>query len=279
MLRTRLSIRSRISTPGGAFDAVGVLKKDIPLYLRLEATQADIFRQREEMAWLPLIDGLFMGIINDAMPWAGTSLLKSAIREAQNKAKPIWEERFYEQWQTQWPGQARYQYQVNAQKIDQPLVPPEAWDWGQQKRIREQISRRVAKIMETNLASWAGDTPTEFFQQATANATRRRKVIVTMEVTALIESAKDWAVRALGRQEFDKIWMTEDDEWVRDTHAEQNMLRIPANLTFPNGCDYPGDPDAPVSETANCRCRCVYVPKENTEELSPIDVDLRTETL
>lgn len=244
----------------------------------MEATQADIFRQREEMAWLPMLDGLFLQIINEAMTWAGTSLLQSAIREAQNRAKPVWEERFYEQWQTQWPPQARYHYQTNAQKIDQPLVPPEPWDWEMQKRIREQISRRVTKIMETNLASWTGETPEQFFQNATNNVTRRRKLIAVMEVTALIESSKDWAIRALGAQEFDKIWVTEDDEWVRDTHAEQHMLRLPANLTFPNGCDYPGDPNAPVSETANCRCQAVYVPKENTEELSPIDVALRTET-
>jgi hypothetical protein len=53
-------------------------------------------------------------------------------------------------------------------------------------------------------------------------------------------------------------WLTQGDLEVRDTHEDQDGQRLPIGQTFPNGCRFPGDPAADISEIANCRCTLLY---------------------
>ena len=54
-----------------------------------------------------------------------------------------------------------------------------------------------------------------------------------------------------------KMWITALDERVRDTHAATHGQTVPINAPFTVGgfaMQYPGDPAAPLDQTANCRC-------------------------
>ena len=65
-------------------------------------------------------------------------------------------------------------------------------------------------------------------------------------------------------------WVSMHDAKVRDSHAEADGQVQPIGQAFSvGGCDlmYPGDPDGPVEETANCRC--VLVPAGGDSSYSP----------
>jgi hypothetical protein len=55
-----------------------------------------------------------------------------------------------------------------------------------------------------------------------------------------------------------KTWLSKEDDRVRDTHAALNRTTVPMDAVFvsPSGAKlrFPGDPRAPIAETANCRC-------------------------
>lgn len=63
-----------------------------------------------------------------------------------------------------------------------------------------------------------------------------------------------------------KVWRTRMDDRVRPTHGGLEGNRVPLNgkfITFEgHGLRFPRDPLAPLSETAECRCRCSYIIKE-----------------
>lgn len=60
--------------------------------------------------------------------------------------------------------------------------------------------------------------------------------------------AEDWGVKVL------KQWNCHHDSRTRDSHWALDRMAIPTDETFPNGCDYPGDPGGPPEEVYNCRC-------------------------
>lgn len=58
-----------------------------------------------------------------------------------------------------------------------------------------------------------------------------------------------------------KTWKTRDDARVRHTHQEAEDQTVPFTTPFVVGgwpMQHPGDPTAPASETANCRCIAKY---------------------
>lgn len=54
-----------------------------------------------------------------------------------------------------------------------------------------------------------------------------------------------------------KQWLATMDDRVRDSHAWLDGMSIPINDTFPNGCDYPGDPGGAPEDVYNCRCSLI----------------------
>lgn len=54
-----------------------------------------------------------------------------------------------------------------------------------------------------------------------------------------------------------KVWLTAEDDRVRDSHAEADGQEVPLDQPFDVGgsqMDYPGDPSGPPEEVINCRC-------------------------
>lgn len=62
------------------------------------------------------------------------------------------------------------------------------------------------------------------------------------------QRAKDMGI------EVKKVWSATHDGRTRKSHAAQDGEAVDLDKEFPNGCMYPGDPDADPSEVYNCRC-------------------------
>lgn len=57
-------------------------------------------------------------------------------------------------------------------------------------------------------------------------------------------------------------WIATEDEKTRESHAEQNGMIVRVGDTFPNGCQFPGDPAGDVEEVVQCRCDLnSYIPE------------------
>jgi len=57
-------------------------------------------------------------------------------------------------------------------------------------------------------------------------------------------------------------WIATEDELTRESHAEQNGMIVRVGDMFPNGCQYPGDPNGDAEEVINCRCDLnSYIPE------------------
>ena len=52
-------------------------------------------------------------------------------------------------------------------------------------------------------------------------------------------------------------WVATMDMRTRPSHRALDGVKVPVGGMFPNGCRYPGDPEATHGETANCRCTLV----------------------
>lgn len=62
---------------------------------------------------------------------------------------------------------------------------------------------------------------------------------------------------AMSSTEYKHKWVSARDKRVRDSHRHLNGLVRMEGETFPGNdgaLKYPGDPDAPASETVQCRC-------------------------
>lgn len=114
---------------------------------------------------------------------------------------------------------------------------------------------------------WAEQAARSLATQAASLAAEDAVSIVTPALTripALEEIAPSWR----------KIWITRGDTRVRPLH--RRLHGLPANMDeafwrWPiNGKQlrFPGDPLAPIGETANCRCTMFYVPAE----VNPSDI-------
>lgn len=53
-------------------------------------------------------------------------------------------------------------------------------------------------------------------------------------------------------------WLTDGDDLVRESHAEQDGEIVDLGDTFANGLQFPGDQDGEASEVINCRCTLLY---------------------
>lgn len=93
----------------------------------------------------------------------------------------------------------------------------------------------------------------------------RAETIARTETARLQNLAREEAVRQtiemVGMDEsmVDRTWHSASDKRVRDTHKAlngQTVTGFSAVFVSPSGATlrYPGDPDAPIAETINCRC-------------------------
>jgi hypothetical protein len=99
-------------------------------------------------------------------------------------------------------------------------------------------------------------TPVEVSQRISVGSSQ----VVRSTVTEARESARLGLAKSLGA--VSKVWRTRKDVRVRVTHGHLEGIVVPIGGVFLtlSGSElrYPGDPDAPLSETAGCRCRLGY---------------------
>jgi HK97 family phage portal protein len=64
-----------------------------------------------------------------------------------------------------------------------------------------------------------------------------------------------------------KVWITANDDRVRDTHADVEGEMVDWDNTFTNGLQFPRDPAGDPAETINCRCDAVNVPADQVDDI------------
>lgn len=68
-----------------------------------------------------------------------------------------------------------------------------------------------------------------------------------------------------------KVWISAQDERVRDTHAELDGVAIGVDQKFANGLMFPRDPDGAASEVINCRCTTIeYLADDEPEVMNEL---------
>ena len=94
--------------------------------------------------------------------------------------------------------------------------------------------------------------------------TLRGETIARTESLAALNASRHEAYRQaiekgdVTPQQIRKTWIATKDNRTRDSHREIDRDTVGYNERFRNGLLYPHEPNAPASETANCRCRCNY---------------------
>src|SRR5690606_6134093 len=88
----------------------------------------------------------------------------------------------------------------------------------------------------------------------------RGETIARTEAMASLHASQMEAYRqaidtgAVARQDVRRVWVSTRDNRVRDSHRAMDGESVGLDEAYSNGLMYPGDPNGPVSETANCRC-------------------------
>lgn len=116
---------------------------------------------------------------------------------------------------------------------------------------QDYITRLVGDIVETT--DRHPDDPYYLSQD-------RALLIAQNESNTAYNHADYESARKSGKQY--KVWITEGDEKVRETHAEVDMMRVPIDEMFTVGNDtmrYPHDYlNGSAENLVNCRCVCSY---------------------
>jgi HK97 family phage portal protein len=69
-----------------------------------------------------------------------------------------------------------------------------------------------------------------------------------------------------------RIWITAQDDRVRDTHAELDGQMVELGESFANGLKFPRDPDGEAGEIINCRCTSIeYFPEDEEEIMNTLE--------
>lgn len=134
------------------------------------------------------------------------------------------------------------------------------------KVLVDQVNKTTAKVLSDRLsaAALADRLTVDEYKEALKStfedlSTYRATTIARTEmVSSLNGASREVAVRsnvAMARE-----WVATTDSRTRDSHAGLNGYRtITMQDLYPNGLQYPGDPNGDPSETVNCRCVEVYV--------------------
>lgn len=139
--------------------------------------------------------------------------------------------------------------------------------------IPRDIYRDVrSALLKAHEQSWSRTRLREELEAATAPTTAAVRAtaerVVRTEVTTYFNHE---VLNELKRRGFvGKCWVSYHDDRVRPTHLEANGQTVPLEAAFTVGgsrMQVPGDPAAPIGETANCRC--VIYGQKDTGALVP----------
>lgn len=106
----------------------------------------------------------------------------------------------------------------------------------------------------------------------------RAMLIARTEATGAYNAASKFAAQIdFDDEPFDKVWVATVDGRTRDSHFAVDGQRVDSDSSFTlagGQLDYPGDPNGPVEEIANCRCTVLFLAKD---EALPGEQDRQTE--
>lgn len=132
------------------------------------------------------------------------------------------------------------------------------------QRRDKRFDRTVAKAIKDGKPIPADQIAAMTQRYADSLLKLRGDTIARTEAMASLHSAQDEAYRqavdagGIQEQNVRRVWRSAMDRRVRDSHRHLNGESVGLNESFrtPSGSvlRYPGDPNAPLSEIANCRC-------------------------
>jgi hypothetical protein len=89
-----------------------------------------------------------------------------------------------------------------------------------------------------------------------------RSELIAQVETGIGASTGDFINARLTDLDLLKVWSTAEDDKVRDSHVEVNDTVAEMDELFANDMLFPLWEDGPIEEIANCRCACLYVPRD-----------------
>ena len=84
------------------------------------------------------------------------------------------------------------------------------------------------------------------------------------------------AEKATG-EKFKKMWITANDDRVRDLHAESHGEVVEGDEKFSTGLSYPREPGGQPGNVINCRCSWVMVPESEAGRLDDWSDEIKTD--
>lgn len=110
----------------------------------------------------------------------------------------------------------------------------------------------------------------------------RAVVVARTETLGALNAGRTDAFAAVAEElggEFEKMWLSTDDDRTRHSHRQADGQRVPVGTPFIVGADpdmglagaqlmQPGDPDGPAHEVIQCRCTTLLLRPGETVDLS-----------
>lgn len=98
-----------------------------------------------------------------------------------------------------------------------------------------------------------------------SNWQRSRPGLIAETEVGMISALSEWSTldQIPGIENIFKVWITRQDDRVRETHEIQHEEKRPWRDRFRNGLLYPREPQGPAREVINCRCLLLYEGLEN----------------
>jgi hypothetical protein len=125
--------------------------------------------------------------------------------------------------------------------------------------------RVIDRILSEAIAKgWGVEKTAKQLESTDISKSRARLIIRTESVRATnltqMMAADDEVYQ------MEKTWIAIEDKRTRVTHSHKGVDGQTQDLDqpFTNGLKFPGDPDAPIEEVANCRCTMGYKVKRDT---------------
>lgn len=148
------------------------------------------------------------------------------------------------------------------------------------KFLEEYATDKVTGIMETTLDQISSvlndgfkaekpigeiskDVSDKFAEIDTGRAHTIARTETLTAVSAGREAKRQGFAKEFPDQKLMKMWVSAQDDRVRDSHAELDGTSVGADEEFANGLKYPRDPSGPAEEVINCRCTDITFAEED----------------
>ena len=97
----------------------------------------------------------------------------------------------------------------------------------------------------------------------------RAMTIARTEVLTAVSLGQAAAMKDAAKvvPDLQKMWISANDDRVRDSHEMLHGDIVPHGKEFDNGLQFPRDPSGPPEEVINCRCTWIMLPKDQMQNI------------